>query len=63
MTLTDKQKELIAKYLSDVSKLVFTATVLNFFVQVTGTEVSEQTLLFGSLITLLLFIFSVTIRK
>lgn len=63
MELTENQKELVAKYFSDISKLVFAATVLDFFVHVTGQSVSKQVLFIGSLVTVFLFVFSVIIRK
>jgi uncharacterized membrane protein len=63
MILTENQKDLIAKYLSDISKLIFAATVLDFFVRETGKETSVLTLVVGILMTFLIFVFSVIIRK
>lgn len=37
MNFTKAQSDAISKYLTDVSKLVFAATVLGFFIQM-GTE-------------------------
>ena len=63
MHLTDNQKELTAKYFSDISKLIFAATVLGFFVQVGEYALSMQTMIVGAAVTVCFFVFSVIIRK
>lgn len=60
---TESRKELTAKYFSDVSKLIFAATVLGFFVHTDATSVSLSSLMFGAIATILFFLAGVIIKK
>ena len=63
MNLTETQLKSISKYLVDISKLVFAATVLGFFVPIGDQTVSVTSCLVGIAITGVVFAFSVYLIK
>lgn len=63
MKLTNNQLDAVARYLADISKLVFAATVLGFFVPMNNTLLSAQTFIFGLIATVSFFVFSVYLTK
>ena len=63
LKLTNSQIEVISKYLADISKLTFAATVLGFFIPVSAQLVSLSIFLGGIVITAFTFTFSVHLIK
>lgn len=63
LRLTKIQIDAIAKYLGDVSKLVFAATVLGFLVPTSSTLLSVQTFVLGLVATVLFFVASIYLTK
>lgn len=63
LKLTKIQLDAISKYLGDISKLVFAAAVLGFFVPIGAQPISIVTFLVGVIITVTAFTFSVYLIK
>ena len=51
MNFTKAQSDAISKYLADISKLVFVATVLVFFIQMGSEPVTTRAFIGGIVIT------------
>ena len=63
MNLTQNQLELLAKYFSDISKILVASTVIGFFVPFDGNFVSIETFLLGFFMAIILIAFSTKIIK
>lgn len=63
LKLTNNQLDVVAKYLGDISKLVFAATMLGFLVPTSNTLLSIQTFLLGLVATVLFFVASIYLTK
>ena len=63
LKLTKIQLDAISKYLGDISKLVFAAAVLGFFIPIGARPISIVTFIVGVVITVTAFTFSVYLIK
>lgn len=63
MHLTKAQLDTISKYLLDVSKLVFAATVLGFFIQMGTQPVTARAFIGGMVITAVTAWFGVKLAR
>lgn len=61
--LTSNQLDAVAKYLADISKLVFAATVLGFFLRTGDIPVTVTTFVMGSVVALTTFVSSIYLVK
>ena len=63
LKLATRQLDAVAKYLGDISKLIFVATVLGFFIPTSAQLVSPMMFAVGIITTIGTFIFSVYLLK
>jgi len=63
MPLSRAQVDAVSKYLADISKLIFVAAVLGFFVPMNAYPVPLTTFVLGFVTTLVTFGFSVYLIK
>lgn len=61
--LTSNQLDAVAKYLADISKLVFAASVLGFFLPTGDTPVTVTTFVMGSVVALTTFVSGIYLVK
>ena len=63
MQLNSNQIDILAKYFSDLSKIIFASAVLGFFIPISETIPTFQTFLFGSATTIAALILSIRLAK
>ncbi|MEK7208238.1 MAG: hypothetical protein AAB699_01660 [Patescibacteria group bacterium] len=63
MNLTENQLDSLSKYFADISKLVFAATVLGFFIPIGLYTVTLPEFVIGTLVTVVFLWFSVRLAR
>ncbi len=63
LKLTKSQLDVVAKYLGDISKLVFAAAVLGFLMPLGETHVTVTAFIMGTIVTVATFAFSVQLTR
>ena len=63
MKFSGKQINLLAKYLSDVSKILFASTVVGFFLPTTDGSITIPVFVLGSVVTATSLAFSVRLAR
>lgn len=63
MNLTRNQLDALAKYLADISKLVFAAAVLGFFIQLGPEPITLGLFAGGFIVTIVSLFFSIKLAK
>lgn len=63
LKLTNNQLDAVAKYLADISKLVFAASVLGFFIPIGTQPIGIITFIVGIVVTATTFTSSVYLTK
>ena len=61
--LSDKQLQVLSKYLSDISKIVFGSVVIGFFIHTSESTVSLQLFIFGIVFAIITFGLSLNVIK
>lgn len=63
MKLNQGQFELVAKYSSDISKIIFGSTVVNFFLQTDGFDITTAVFLGGAFVSLVFLGIGILLTK
>jgi len=63
MRFSESQVDLLAKYLSDISKILFASTVVGFFLPTAAGEITIPVFVLGSIVTATSLAFSIRLAR